>query len=182
MAVNGKNKGNSQERKLANLLSKRFESVTGLAQGFRRNPDSGSFFGASNQKRKETHDTTHAHFGDLICPDNFKFSVESKFYKAGPTFAAIVKGKIAQWDIWMAQAKQDAVNSKKDVMLIIKYNGIDELVFVEKQVTGITLIITYNNMYGYKLDDYLQLNNNHFFIMGATQSSTNNQTLPAAQG
>lgn len=181
MAVNGKNKGNTFERKIANLLSARFEPVTGIKQGFRRNPDSGSFFGATNQFRKQTHDLTHAHFGDLICPDNFKFSVECKHYKSGPTFAAIVKGKVAEWDKWMLQAKQDAENSKKDVILIIKYNGTDELVFVEQQVTGITLIITYNNMYGYRLDDYIKLSNNHFFIMDAAPSITK-QALSAAQG
>ena len=162
MPVNGKQKGNGQERKLANLLSKRFESVTGISQGFRRNPDSGSFFGASNQKRKETHDTTHAHFGDLICPDNFKFSIESKFYKSGPTFASIVKDKITQWDTWIAQAHQDAVNSKKEMMLIIKYNGIDELCITEKQFTC-SNIMMYKHYYVYKLADVLEQDVTEFF-------------------
>jgi len=180
MAVNGKSKGNSFERKIANLLSARFEPVTGISQAFRRNPDSGSFFGASNQKRKETHDLEHANFGDLICPKNFNFSVECKFYKTGPSFSSIVKGKITQWDDWIGQAKQDAVNSKKNMMLIVKYNGVDEIVFVEKQVTGSTLIITYKDVYGYRLDDYLQLNNQHFFIMDNT--THDNKELSAAQG
>ena len=165
MPVNGKQKGNGQERKLANLLSKRFESVTGIAQGFRRNPDSGSFWGATNQKRKETHDTTHAHFGDLICPDNFKFSIESKFYKSGPTFAALLKGKVTQWDDWLKQAAQDAVNSQKEMMLIIKYNGADELAFVSKPVLDLQMILPYKAVYGYKLQDLLTLSNSYFFIM-----------------
>jgi hypothetical protein len=171
MPVNGKSKGSTFERKIANLLSARFESVTGIKQAFRRNPDSGSFFGASNQRRKETHDLDHANFGDLICPKNFTFSVECKHYKSGPTFSAIVKGKIAQWDDWMAQAKQDAINSKKEMMLIIKYNGVDELIFVSKPVTGSTLIITYKDCYGYRLDEYLKLQNSHFFIMDANALS-----------
>lgn len=106
----------------------------------------------------------HANFGDLICPKNFKFSVECKFYKTGPTFSAITKGKITQWDDWIAQAKQDAENSKKDMLLIIKYNGIDEVVFVEKQVTGSTLILPYKGYFGYRLDEYLQLDNKYFSL------------------
>ena len=50
MAVNGKAKGNSYERKIANLLSARFKDYTGIDQSFRRNPDSGSYFGGQNQK------------------------------------------------------------------------------------------------------------------------------------
>jgi hypothetical protein len=166
MAVNGKSKGNSQERKLANLFSKRFEYVTGIPQAFRRNPDSGSFWGATNQKRIETHDVAHAHFGDLICPDNFKFSIESKFYKSGPTFSAIIKGKITQWDNWIAQAKQDAINSKKEMMLIIKYNGVDEIVFLSAPVLSLNLILPYKDVYGYLLEDVLALPDNIFFNEG----------------
>lgn len=165
MAVNGKSKGSSFERKIANLLSARFESVTGIKQAFRRNTDSGSYFGGTNQKRVETHDLDHAQFGDLICPKNFKFSVECKFYKSGPSFSSIVKGNITQWDTWLSQAKQDATNSKKQMMLIVKYNGMDEIVFVETPVSGITLVIPYKDVYGYRLDEYIQLSNKHFFIM-----------------
>ena len=179
MAVNGKSKGSSFERKIANLLSARFEPFTGIKQSFRRNADSGSYFGGSNQRRKETHDLDHANFGDLICPNNFKFSIECKFYKTGPTFSSIVKGKIAQWDEWILQAKQDAANSNKEMMLIIKYNGIDEIVFVEKQITGSTLIITYKDVYGYRLDDYLQLSNTQFFTQSAIPSESISKSLTA---
>ena len=69
MAVNGKQKGNGFERKIANLLSETFEPYLGISNGFRRNPDSGSFWGGSNLHRTLTHDTDYAVFGDLICPD-----------------------------------------------------------------------------------------------------------------
>lgn len=163
MAVNGKSKGSSFERKIANLISARFESVTGIKQGWRRNPDSGSFFGASNQKRKETHDLTHAHFGDLICPDNFKYSIECKHYNAGPTFSAIVKGTITQWDKWLEQAEQDAANSKKEMMLIVKYNGIAEVVFSSKKAVDLPLIMIYKEYFIYTLSDVLTQSNDKFF-------------------
>ena len=165
MPVNGKNKGSSFERKIANLLSARFEPVTGIKSAFRRNPDSGSFFGGSNKKRTETHDLGHANFGDLICPENFNFSVECKHYKTGPTFAAIVKGKITQWDTWISQATQDARNSKKEMLLIMKYNGVDELVFVEQRLENLTLILTYKHVFGYRLEEFLSMSNDKFFIL-----------------
>lgn len=164
MAVNGKNKGNSFERKMANLLSARFKSYTGLEQSFRRNPDSGSFFGASNQKRTETHDLDHANFGDLICPNNFNFSVECKHYKSGPTFTSIVKGSIPQWDKWLGQAKQDAINSKKDMLLIVKYNGVDEIVFLDSELpSDEEPILIYQHYFVYRLKTFLEMNDKFFF-------------------
>ena len=174
MAVNGKSKGSGFERKIANLLSARFEPVTGIKQGFRRNTDSGSFFGGSNQKRVETHDLDHALFGDLICPRNFNFSVECKFYKAGPTFSAIVKGNIAQWDDWISQAKQDAANSNKKMMLIIKYNGVEEIVFVETKIPELSLILPYKDVFGYRLHDLLNLQNHIFFSETTSNKPQNN--------
>ena len=178
MAVNGKSKGAAFERKIANLLSAHFEPVTGIAQSFRRNADSGSFFGGSNQKRISTHDLDHANFGDLICPKNFAFSIECKFYKSGPTFASIVKGKVPQWDEWIKQAKQDAHNSGKSMMLIIKYNGIDEVVFVEAEMVGLPLVLPYKNVYSYRLHDILTLAPDNFFIMDKVKTAA----VPAAQG
>ena len=172
MAVQGKAKGNQFERKIANLLSARFESVTGIKQSFRRNTDSGSYFGGTNQKRVVTHDLDHANFGDLICPKNFRYSVECKFFKTGPTFSSIVKGKVTQWDEWLVQATQDASNSQKDMMLIVKYNGTDELVFVVEPVRSLTLVVPYKHVFGYRLDDYITQSDDKFFIMEAAPSET----------
>jgi hypothetical protein len=165
VGVNGKNKGNSQERKIANLLSARFKDITKLEKSFIRNSDSGSYFGGSNQRRKETHDLTHAHFGDIICPDNFKFSIECKFYKSGPSFASIVKGEITQWDGWLKQASQDAENSKKEMLLIVKYNGIEEIIFLNQKLE-LPLLFVYKDKYNiYKLADMLTLPDGIFFTL-----------------
>ncbi len=53
MGVNGKQKGNGFERKIANILSERFKEHTGLEQAFRRNIDSGSFFGGKCSKSSD---------------------------------------------------------------------------------------------------------------------------------
>ena len=177
MPVNGKSKGSSFERKMANMLSERFAAQTGIQQSFRRNSDSGSFFGGSNMRRTETHDLEHAFFGDLICPKDFKFSVECKFYKEGPTFAAIVKGKITQWDTWIAQAKQDATNSQKDMLLIMKYNGVEELAFVENMIPVLNMVLPYSNVYGYRLADLLGLPDIVFFNHGSTETISINPQI-----
>ena len=109
MAVNGKQKGNGFERKIANLLSETFEPYLGISNGFRRNPDSGSFWGGSNLHRTLTHDTNYAVFGDLICPKNFKYSIECKHYKTAPSLQAIINQSVKQWDTWLEQAEQDRI-------------------------------------------------------------------------
>jgi hypothetical protein len=131
MAVNSKNKGNTFERKISKILSERFEEHTGIAAAFRRNIDSGSFFGASNQRRIETHGTEHANFGDILTPEDFKFAVECKHYKTPPTFGAIIKGEYKLFDTWIDQAKQDAENAGKFWMIISKFNNVEEFVIIQ---------------------------------------------------
>ena len=129
-----KAKGNSFERKIANALSQRFESHTGIKQAFRRNIDSGSFFGGSNNKRVETHDTEKATFGDIICPSTFDFSLECKHYKSPPSFSLLVKQDCKDWDKWIQQADQDARNANKKMAIVIKYNNVDEIVILNESL------------------------------------------------
>jgi hypothetical protein len=160
--INGKSKGNTFERKIANKLSDRFKEVTGKDQSFRRNADSGSFFGGKNQQRAQTHDLEKATFGDIICPNEFNFSIECKHYKTAPSFKSIVEGKVTQWDAWLSQAEQDAVNSGKKVMLIIKYNNVDEAVFVMGEFADKT-ILKYKGYSLLSLDNLLSFEDNYFF-------------------
>jgi len=163
MGVNGKQKGNGQERKIANLLSERFKVVTGLEQSFRRNPDSGSFWGATNQSRMSTHDTSKATYGDIICPNTFTYNIESKFYKDPPSFNLILKQEIKQWDQWLEQAKQDSINANKKMLLIIKYNKIEEFVILDQLPTNLVISFMYKNFYVTTLSNFLSLQDSEFF-------------------
>lgn len=160
--MNSKNKGNTFERKIANLLSKHFSSYLGIEQGFRRAIDSGSFFGGKNQRRVQTHDLNHATFGDIICPVNFKYSLECKHYKSPPTFSSLMKQDIKQWDEWIGQAKQDCLNSGKKMAVIIKYNNVPESVIIEEPLPNVTNI-QYKCYYVVTLDDFLSQENEKFF-------------------
>ena len=163
--VNGKQKGNKFERDIANMLSERFESATGVEKGFRRNPDSGAFFGGTNIHRVDTYDTDYALYGDLICPRNFKFSVECKNYKTAPPLNALLTQKVTEWDVWLKQATQDAEVSKKKLMMVVKYNRTETMVFVDEELFGaIDPIFTYcGNFSIYTLKDVLELEDNVFF-------------------
>jgi hypothetical protein len=165
MSINSKNKGSTFERKIANLLSERFAPVVGVEKGFRRNPDSGSFFGGKNSKRVDSHNTETASFGDMICPSSFRFSVECKHYKSGPTFSALVGGgDIKQWDLWLAQAEADGKKSNREPLLIVKYNNVETIVITKITFDGLQHSISYKDYRVYRLDDVLSQPNSVFFL------------------
>ena len=150
--TNSKNKGN--------ILSERFSDFTGLESAFYRNPDSGSFFGGMNENRLSTHGEEHAKFGDIICPSNFKFVVECKHYKSPPSLAAFINESIKDWNNWLEQAEQDAKNSNKEILLIIKYNRVSEIILTSVNLNG------KNKYKGYSvcnLEDFLQYPDELFF-------------------
>lgn len=161
--VNGKQKGSAYERKISNLLSERFQEKTGLEKAFRRSLDSGSFFGASNQKRMETHNLEKATFGDIMCPSNFNYEVECKFYKDFPSANAILEQDCKQWDGWIEQCSRDSTNSGKKMMLIMKYNNVPDMVLFEELPDGLSSIINYKQYSIVTLTKVLLLPDNIFF-------------------
>lgn len=160
--MTSKSKGNTFERKISKLLSDRFSKYTGIEQAFRRNIDSGSFFGGSNQRRTATHNLETACFGDIICPSDFRYSIECKHYKTPPSFKMVIQENIKQWDTWLEQAKQDSANSDKEMLVIVKYNGIDEIVITDLEVPLKPLYV-YKGYKVYLLETYLTLENSYFF-------------------
>lgn len=172
--VNGKQKGNGFERDIANTFSSHFQNITLKESAFRRNPDSGSFFGGQNQARTDTHDTDYAVYGDLICPRDFKFCVECKFYKDPPTVKSIINESVSQWDEWIGQVEQDAKNSCKHPLLIVKYNRTGVMCFIKEDDCDKEVLeyIMSNDLYaisykGYvcvELNRLLQVPTKHFFI------------------
>jgi hypothetical protein len=163
MPVNGKNKGNTFERKISNTFSSRFEKHTGIEKSFRRNADSGSFFGGSNARRTQTHDLDKATFGDIICPDGFKFSIECKHYKTPPTFVSMVNQKCTFIDEWIKQCEHDAKQANKKVLVIMKFNNVPEMVVVDKGSVPLEPIIVYKDYWLLPLDKFLELADHFFF-------------------
>lgn len=159
--THSKNKGNAFERKISKLLSERFEKITGVKTGFVRNADSGSFFGGKNQTRVDTHLMENACFGDIKTPSNFKFSVECKHYKTPPSFASIIKQEYKLFDTWIEQARQDALNSGKKMLIIIKFNSVPEFVIVEDVAHD--AFGRYKEYHLVELSKWLSQADSHFF-------------------
>ena len=165
--VNGKQKGNSFERKIANKLSDRFSTYTGIEKPFRRNPDSGSFFGGSNLNRKDVYDTEWAVYGDLICPKNFNFTIECKHYQKAPSLDSILKQSVKDWDLWISQAEQDSKACEKDYIIILKYNNTEIMAMVARDnYLGVFKhgpIMYYKDVEIHLLDTILQVDDPFFF-------------------
>lgn len=166
--THSKNKGNAFERKVSKALSARFEEYTGLESSFLRNVDSGSFFGASNQKRIQKHGTEHANFGDILTPANFKFALECKHYKTPPSFGSIIKGEYKLFDEWIGQAKQDADNAGKAWMVIAKFNNVEEFAILPQGILVIAdkLVMRYKDNDIVPLKALLEMEDDFFFEKG----------------
>lgn len=161
--VNGKQKGNSFERVVANLLSDKFKVYLGKEKTFIRNPDSGSMLGGKNQSRIETHLEEFQKFGDVLTPTTFRFSIECKSYKTPPSLNSILKQEVKQWDTWLEQANQDSKNANRELLLIIKYNNTEPFVVVDKYINEIKSILSYKQYLCYTLKDFLTLTEEWYF-------------------
>jgi hypothetical protein len=137
---------------------------TGVEQSFRRNIDSGSFFGGSNKRRVDTHDLDKASFGDLVCPINFRFCIECKHYKNPPVFSAVMKQNIADWDKWMTQATEDGLSANREPAVIVKYNNVEELVILSRLPDNLGYAVKYRDYYVTTLSDFLSLDDSTFFL------------------
>lgn len=161
--VQSKQKGNTFERKISNILSERFQEYTGKEKSFIRNIDSGSYYGASNQSRIDTHSEELHKFGDILAPDAFKWSIECKAYKTAPSVDSILKQKYALFDEWIEQAEQDAINDHKEPLLVIKFNHTEIFVMIKQGCTSIYRF-KYKDYYAYTLDDFLGYDGDHWYF------------------
>ena len=69
---------------------------------------------------------------------------------------------VTQWDTWLKQAEQDATNSDKLLLLIVKYNNVPEFVFVKGKL-NLDEIFIYKGYYSYTLASFLGLDDVIFF-------------------
>ena len=115
--VNSKKKGNRYELQIANELTSLFDDT------FRRNPNSGAFFGGGNwntKNKKVDKDIVSDMAGDIITPRWFPFSIECKNYDDTPKLHKLYTGTDKKFNEWVAQAKADALKSEKQWILFFK--------------------------------------------------------------
>jgi hypothetical protein len=153
--MNSKKKGNRGELYFAKLFSKIFGKV------FRRVPASGAH-GTVLAGTDIRQDAKEILSGDLICPPDFKFSVEIKT-RANWNFWDLLNEEDTEIDDWIKQARQEAEISKKDFLLIVKINNKKPFVFLSmgNPLDGVN--VTYKGCFIIRLDYLLNLPKNFFF-------------------
>lgn len=154
--INSKQKGNRAELECAKIFNKRFPDYT-----FKRVPQSGAIFGQSNKENTEKIDEEIkiTLSGDIICPLNFKFSIEHKAYNEADFWGLF--NESSDLHNWMKQCKADAVFVGKEPMLIVKYNNKKRIVFTRFKFDN--YIFEHQGWYCYWLEDYFKNPDNHFF-------------------
>jgi len=106
--INSKNKGNRNERQVAEFLKK----WSGLE--FSRVPSSG---GLRWKGREDT-------IGDITCTNgDFPFSVEAKFYRELNFEHLLYLDNAKIYQFWQ-QASNDALRANKEPLLFMRYNGL----------------------------------------------------------
>lgn len=124
--MNSKQKGNRFERKLVEILNKRFSLYLEKNGGkfIRNHTGSGAMVGKSNRDKNETlnEEVKSVLAGDIIAPKGFKFHIECKSRK-NFDLENIFNEKAEIFD-WIEQAKEDCNFSKLDgwiVAIFINY-------------------------------------------------------------
>lgn len=119
MAKRSGPKGDEFERLMASKLNEAYNT-----EEFVRTPGSGAFVGLTNFGKKFglAEDVKRTLASDLITPEWFKFSVECKWYKDKPNYAAIIKGSDTDLDGWLGETLYDAINLKLAPLLFFKTN------------------------------------------------------------
>lgn len=156
MAINSKNKGSNWERALCKILKERFPG-----RDFSRVPTSGAFFGKTNkEKRSLAEDNVKEVLsGDIICPSDFRFSVECKSY-----------AEISFWDLfndssdlhsWMKQCSEDAEFTNKIPLLVVKINNHKPFIGTTMELTN--YVFKHNDFYFQTLESFLNLKETVFF-------------------
>lgn len=128
---NSKKKGDRGEREIAEVFNKRFGG------GFKRVPQSGALVGGQNFQKNDTlrQDAIEILSSDIICPQQFLWSIESKAYSADSVkihhFLVDKNHEVGEW--WM-QAKEDAAKSRKHPMLIVRLDRSPRFAIIQQSV------------------------------------------------
>lgn len=124
--INSKNKGNTNERKIAKLLSEALDPFK-----FIRVASSGAFLGGKNFAVREnlfSDDAAQNYIGDIVCTNEkvvnkkFRFVIEAKHYKTPDSFESLFTGKHKVYG-WLDEVSIDCVKVNKDGIVIFKWNN-----------------------------------------------------------
>lgn len=149
--------GKGGERELAKMFSERFP----------QHPPFSRVLGSGNRiwQVKLSEEAKNLMVGDLVCPTNFKFSIECKFgYDDVDLGQAIAEGN-AQLDKFLKQAAESAEHAKRTPMACWRKKRKPWLAFVpEKELSLLPdKYIVYKNWVGMSIEEVFKMPENFFF-------------------
>ena len=163
--VNGKKKGNRVELELSKILTARF------GQGFSRSVGSGNRWG---QKVQLSEQAKQVYSGDIVVPEGFRFTLESKGgYDGIDLNSAFVRGN-SELDSFMDQAMADSRRSGRKPMLCWKRTRKPWLAFLlstDLEGHEFKYSMKYGKWTGVALEHLLKLEDS-FFLEGTEPNGT----------
>lgn len=151
--IASKKKGNRAELYIANLLTKRF------VKSFKRVPMSGGW-ATTNNLQETRKDAVQFFSGDIICPPDFKFSVEVKS-RSNFNFWDLLNKENTEVDDWISQAEKQAEIAKKKFLLIVRANNRKPFAILKKDY--FTTYVSYKEYTIVRLDYLLEMPETFFF-------------------
>lgn len=152
-----KRKGSTGERALRDVFAKRFPE-----HSFFRVVGSGNRWSQVNL----TEEVREIFTGDIVCPQNFKFVIESKYgYDDIDLCSAFEKGH-KDLDAFLKQVEKDGESVKKEPLLCWKKPRLPWLAFLKANLIGHKRFIyrlNYREWIGVALNELLQLENGFWF-------------------
>jgi len=164
--IKSKTKGKRVELELVHDLNRRFDTLLGKNSKwgkFSRTVGSGNRWG---QKVQLSQHATQTYSGDITCPENFRFVIESKGgYNDIDICSLFGKGN-KELDSFLQQVTDDSERSGRDPMLIWKKDRKPRLVFLKtKELSKIKVNckLCYKDWTAVSFDDVFGLKDEFFF-------------------
>lgn len=162
-------KGKRVELEVVKNLNNRFSEILS------KNPDSGSFsrtIGSGNRWGQNVHLSKKAmdnFSGDIICPENFKFILESKGgYNEIDLCSAFDKGQ-SELDGFLKQVTDDSNRTGRCPLLLWKKDRKPRLAFLKQKdipediIKNFEYSMRYRDWIVVSFDDLIKLEDNFFF-------------------
>lgn len=162
-------KGKRVELDLVKKLNDRFDSVLNMF------PDWGRFsrtIGSGNRWGQNVHLSKKAidnYSGDLVCPENFKFVLESKGGYNEIDLCSSFEGGQSEIDKFLKQVKEDSKRTNRLPILLWKKDRKPRLAFIRQedidndQYKNFDYFMKYKNWIILNFKDFLSLEDQFFF-------------------